>query len=53
MRWHLLWHADREHVARELVEGLTPKVYERLPFLVETVVAELDRQGYPLTRKEA
>ena len=37
----------------ELVEGLTPKVYERLPFLVETVVAELDRQGYPLTRKEA
>ncbi len=36
----------------ELVEGLTPKVYERLPFLVETVVAELDRQGYPLTRKE-
>lgn len=37
----------------ELVEGLTPKVYERLLFLVETVVAELDRQGYPLTRKEA
>lgn len=37
----------------ELVEGLTPKVYERLPFLVETVVAELDRQGYPLTRKDA
>ena len=36
----------------ELVEGLTLKVYERLPFLVETVVAELDRQGYPLTRKE-
>ena len=36
----------------ELVEGLTPKVYERLLFLVETVVAELDRQGYPLTRKE-
>lgn len=35
----------------ELTEGLTPKVYERLPFLVESVVAELDRQGSPLARK--
>lgn len=35
----------------ELTEGLTPKVYERLPFLVESVVAELDRQGSPLKRK--
>ena len=35
----------------ELTEGLTPKVYDRLPFLVESVVAELDRQGAPLTRK--
>ena len=35
----------------ELTEGLTPKVYERLPFLVESVVAELDRQGATLIRK--
>ena len=35
----------------ELTEGLTPKVYDRLPFLVESVVAELDRQGVPLKRK--
>lgn len=36
----------------ELVMGLTPRVYERLPFLVESVVAELDRQGMPLKRKD-
>lgn len=35
----------------DLTEGLTPQVYERLPFLVESVVAELDRQGSPLKRK--
>lgn len=35
----------------ELTEGLTPKVYDRLPFLAESIVAELDRQGAPLTRK--
>ncbi|WP_251198104.1 hydrogenase maturation protease [Anaerotardibacter muris] len=35
----------------ELTEGLTPKVYDRLPFLVESVVAELDRQGATLIRK--
>lgn len=33
------------------IEGLTPKVFERLPFLVESVVAELHRRGYPLTKK--
>lgn len=37
----------------EMTEGLTPKVFERLPFLTESVVAELDRQGAPLTRKVA
>ena len=35
----------------ELTEGLTPKVYDRLPFLVESVVAELDRRGVPLVPK--
>ena len=35
----------------ELTEGLTPKVYERLPFLTESVVAELDRRGAKLTLK--
>lgn len=35
----------------ELTEGLTPKVYERLPFLTESVVAELDRRGAKLTPK--
>lgn len=35
----------------ELTEGLTPKVYDRLPFLVESVVAELARQGAVLTEK--
>lgn len=37
----------------ELVVGLTPQVHERLPFLVESVVAELDRQGAKLHRKDA
>lgn len=37
----------------ELTEGLTPKVYDRLSFLTESVVAELDRQGAPLKRKDA
>jgi hypothetical protein len=27
-------------------------VYERLPFLVESVVAELTRQGVEITRKD-
>lgn len=35
----------------ELTEGLTPKVYDRLPFLVESVVAELDRHGAHLARR--
>lgn len=37
----------------ELTEGLTPKVYDRLPFLVESVVAELHRRGTPLRSKES
>lgn len=37
----------------ELTEGLTPKVYECLPFLTESVVAELDRRGAKLTPKQA
>lgn len=37
----------------ELTEGLTPKVYDRLPFLTESVVAELDRRGAKLTPKQA
>ncbi len=36
----------------ELTEGLTPKVYDRLPFLTESVVAELDRRGAKLTPKQ-
>lgn len=36
----------------ELTEGLTPKVFERLPFLTESVVAELDRRGAKLTPKQ-
>lgn len=35
----------------ELTEGLTPKVFERLPFLTESVVAELDRRGVKLIPK--
>lgn len=36
----------------ELTEGLTPKVFDRLPFLTESVVAELDRRGAQLIRKD-
>ncbi len=36
----------------EFIEGLTPKVAERLPFLAETVVAELVRRGCDITRKD-
>lgn len=32
--------------------GLTPECAAALPLLVETVVAELDRRGFPLTRKD-
>lgn len=35
----------------EYVEGLTPPVYEALPLLVETVVAELAHRGFPLKRR--
>lgn len=35
----------------ELTEGLTPKVYDRLSFLTESVVAELDRRGAKLVPK--
>ena len=31
--------------------GLTPKVYDALPLLVETVAAELSRAGFPVARK--
>lgn len=36
----------------EFVEGLTPKVKERMPFLAETVIAELSRRGCSITRKD-
>ena len=36
----------------EFVEGLTPKVNERVPFLAETVVAELVRRGCTVARKD-
>ena len=36
----------------EFVEGLTPKVLERMPFLAETVIAELSRRGCAITRKD-
>lgn len=36
----------------EFIEGLTPQVAERLPFLAETVVAELVRRGCDITRKD-
>lgn len=36
----------------EYVVGLTPKVHAALPLLVETVVAELDRRGFTLTKRE-
>ncbi len=32
--------------------GLTPECAAALPLLVETVVAELSRRGFPLTRKD-
>lgn len=35
----------------EYVVGLTPAVYDALPLLVETVVAELDRRGFPLVKR--
>lgn len=36
----------------EFVEGLTPKVKERMPFLAETVIAELSHRGCSITRKD-
>lgn len=36
----------------EFIEGLTPKVKERMPFLAETVIAELSRRGCSITRKD-
>lgn len=36
----------------EFMEGLTPKVLERMPFLAETVIAELVRRGCAITRKD-
>lgn len=36
----------------EFVEGLTPEVKERMPFLAETVIAELSRRGCSITRKD-
>lgn len=36
----------------EFVEGLTPKVKERMPFLAETVIAELSRRGCSIARKD-
>lgn len=36
----------------EFIEGLTPKVQERMPFLAETVIAELSRRGCAITRKD-
>ncbi|EOS51366.1 hydrogenase maturation protease [Adlercreutzia caecimuris] len=35
----------------EFYVGLTPACEAALPLLVETVAAELDRRGFPLTRK--
>lgn len=35
----------------EMTEGLTPKVFDRLPFFTESVVAELDRRGAKLLPK--
>lgn len=36
----------------EMVVGLTPKVYDALPLLVETLAAELARLGVPFVDKE-
>ena len=35
----------------EFIVGLTPAVHERLDYLVECIVAELDRHGYKLASK--
>lgn len=35
----------------DFVVGLTPKVHEQLPLLVESVVAELTRAGYDIKKK--
>lgn len=37
---------------KEYTVGLTPKVHDALPLLVEAVAAELDRRGFPLELKE-
>lgn len=36
----------------EFIEGLTLKVAERVPFLAESVIAELVRHGCEITRKD-
>lgn len=36
----------------DFIVGLTPKVEERLPFLAETVIAELVRRGCSIERKD-
>ena len=36
----------------EYTVGLTPKVFAALPLLVETVAAELDRRGFPLSPRK-
>lgn len=36
----------------EFAEGLTPKVAKRVPFLAETVIAELVHQGCEISRKD-
>lgn len=36
----------------EFIEGLTPRVAERVPFLAESVIAELVRRGCAISRKD-
>lgn len=36
----------------EFMEGLTPRVNEKVPFLAETIVAELVRRGCDISRKD-
>lgn len=36
----------------EFMEGLTQPVHDRVPFLAESVIAELTRQGATITRKD-
>lgn len=36
----------------EFMEGLTPRVGEKVPFLAETIVAELVRRGCNISRKD-